>query len=57
MVTPGRFFPPNPEHEPIEEPVPGDDLRQTKREDDVASLKPLLKEGPYRRSDSVAYSR
>ena len=41
VVTPVRFA----EHERTEIAVSGDDLRQTKREDAVATLLPLLKEG------------
>ena len=43
VVTPGRFGPPNPETERTEVAVSGDDLRQTKRVDAVASLQLLLK--------------
>ena len=39
--------------EPPEMTVSDEDLRQTEREDTVASLQPLLKEGPYRRDCGV----
>ena len=48
VVAPGRFVPPNPEHERTEVAMSSDDLRQTKREDAVTSLQPLFKEGPSR---------
>ena len=41
VVTPGRYVPPIPEHERTEAAV--DDLSQTKLENAVASLQPLLK--------------
>ena len=37
VVTPGRFVPPNTEHERTKVAVSDDDLRQTKREDAVGS--------------------
>ena len=46
VVTLGRFVSPDPIQEP-HETASGDDLRQAKRED-VASLQPLFKQGPYR---------
>ena len=54
VVTPGLFVPPNPMQEPPETAVSGEDLRQAEREDAVASLQPLLKEGPYRRGCGVS---
>ena len=48
VVTPGRFVTLSPEHELTEVVVSGDDWRQMKRVDAVASLQPLLKERPYR---------
>ena len=47
MVTLGRFVLLNSKQEPSETTVFGEDLRQSKREDAVASLQPLLKGGPY----------
>ena len=48
VETPGRIIPPIPIQEPPETTVSGAcQLRQTEREDAVASPQPLLKEGPY----------
>ena len=53
MVTPRRFVPPDSVHEPHEMTMSGEDLRQAERENAMASLKPLLEEGPFRRDCGV----
>ena len=53
VVTPGRIVPPNPKQEPPETTVSGEDLCQPEREDAMASLQPLLEEGPYHRDCGV----